>query len=415
MFSFVSHCNSVRCSLQNLNKRLFSSTQNKAITCRAAIAFEAKKPLQVVDVEVAPPQTGEVRVQITHTALCHTDAFTLSGEDPEGLFPAVLGHEAAGIVESVGDGVTTVKPGDYVIPCYQAECFEEDRLAHTCPTCSGYQKHKTNLCGKIRSYTGNGIMKNDGKTRFKYKGDDIYHFMGTSTFSEYTVLHEESVAVIPKTAPLDKVCLLGCGVTTGLGAVENTANVEADSTVAVFGIGTLGLSVIDAAKRRGASEIIAIDINPQKFDIAKEFGATQCVNPKEYDKPIQQVIVEMMNGLGVDYSFECVGNVKLMRAALECAAKGWGQSVIIGVAGAGQTIETRPFQLVTGRVWKGSAFGGYRSRSQVPELVQKYMNGEFKVDEYITHRMTLEQINEAFDLMHDGQCLRVVLNMDKNQ
>lgn len=375
------------------------------------MAFEAKKPLSLVDVEVAPPQRGEVRVQITHTALCHTDAFTLSGEDPEGLFPAILGHEAAGIVESVGEGVSSVQPGDHVIPCYQAECFPKDRSASTCPTCSGYERNKTNLCGKIRAFTGNGIMASDGKPRFSYQGQDIYHFMGTSTFSEYTVLHEESVAVIDKAAPLDKVCLLGCGISTGLGAVQNTADVEAGSTVAVFGIGTLGLSVIDAAKQRGASRIIAVDLNADKFELAREFGATECVNPSDFDSPIQQVIVERTGGLGVDYSFECIGNTKVMRAALECCAKGWGQSVIIGVAGAGQTIETRPFQLVTGRVWKGTAFGGFKSRTQVPQLVDEYMNGGFKVDEYVTHNMTLDRINEAFDLMHDGKCLRCVVHM----
>jgi len=402
--------------LFQFSKRLLSSTANQPITCRAAIAFEAKKPLSIVDVEVAPPQRGEVRVQITHTALCHTDAFTLSGEDPEGLFPAILGHEASGIVESVGEGVTTVKPGDHVIPCYQAECFEHDRAANTCVTCRGYKANKTNLCGKIRSFTGNGIIANDGKPRFKYNGQDIYHFMGTSTFSEYTVLHEESVAVISKEAPLDKVCLLGCGVSTGLGAVENTADVEEGSSVAVFGIGTLGLAVIDGAKMRGAKEIYAIDLNSDKFERAKEFGATHCINPSDYpDTPIQQVLVEQTGG-GVDYSFECVGNTKVMRAALECCAKGWGQSVIIGVAGAGQTIETRPFQLVTGRVWKGTAFGGYKSRSQVPQLVDKYMEGKFKVDEYVTHsNMPLDKINEAFDLMHDGKCLRCVIHMDQNK
>ena len=305
-----------------INKRFFSATAGKPITCRAAIAFQAKSPLEVVDVDVAPPQKGEVRVQITHTALCHTDAFTLSGQDPEGLFPSILGHEAAGIVESVGEGVTTVKPGDSVIPCYQAECFEEDRAKNTCVTCRGYVKDKTNLCGKIRSYTGNGVMASDGKPRFKYNGQDIFHFMGTSTFSEYTVLHEESVAVIDKSAPLDKVCLLGCGITTGLGAVENTADVQPGSSVAVFGLGALGLACIDAARMRGAAEIIAIDVNPNKFKMAKEFGATKCVNPTDYnDKPIQEVIVEMSKG-GVDYSFECIGNVKVMRAALECTAKG---------------------------------------------------------------------------------------------
>jgi len=397
--------------LGHIRRQFSSSTQGQIITCRAAIAFEAKKPLQVCDVEVDPPQAGEVRVKITHSALCHTDQFTLSGEDPEGLFPAILGHEAAGIVESVGDGVTSVSVGDHVIPCYQAECFDDDRSNNTCPTCRGYGT-KTNLCGKIRAYTGKGVMKADGKPRFRYNGEPIYHFMGTSTFSQYTVLHEESVAKISKDAPLDKVCLLGCGVSTGLGAVWNTAKVEKGSTVAVFGLGTLGLACIDGAKISGASRIIGVDLNALKFQRAMDFGATECINPKDYDKKIQDVIVDMTGG-GVDYSFECIGNVEVMRSALECAHKGWGQSVVIGVAGAGQEIKTRPFQLVTGRVWKGTAFGGFQSRTEVPKLVDMYMNNEFKVDNYITHHVSIENINDAFHYLHDGDCLRCVITMDK--
>jgi len=382
------------------------------IKCKAAIAFAAKQPLQVLDVDVHPPQAGEVRVKITHAALCHTDQFTLSGEDPEGLFPTILGHEAAGIVESVGPGVTTVKPGDHVIPCYQAECFPEDREKETCVTCSGYAKGKTNLCGKVRDFTGKGIMKADGKPRFYYQGQPIFHFMGTSTFSQYTVLHQESVAKIDRAAPLDKVCLLGCGVSTGIGAVLNTAKVEKGSSVGVWGLGAVGLAVIEGAKLAKASEIYAIDINPEKFKQAKEFGATHFVNPLDYpDRPFQQTLVEMTNG-GLDYTFECIGSVKTMRIALESARKGWGQSIVIGVAGAGQEISTRPFQLVTGRVWKGTAFGGFRSRTDVPQLVQKYMTHQIKLDEYITHNFALDQINEAFDLLHEGKCLRAVISME---
>uniref|UniRef100_A0A061S8I9 S-(hydroxymethyl)glutathione dehydrogenase n=1 Tax=Tetraselmis sp. GSL018 TaxID=582737 RepID=A0A061S8I9_9CHLO len=376
-----------------------SATAGKPIECKAAIAWEAKKPLDVRTVTVDPPGPGEVRIQIKATALCHTDAYTLDGLDPEGLFPCVLGHEAAGIVESVGEGVTSVKLGDHVIPCYQAYCGE-------CKFC----KHpKSNLCISVRAFTGKGIMKSDSQPRFKCDGKPIYHFMGTSTFSEYTVVHEQSVAVVDPEAPLDKVALLGCGVATGWGAVHNTAEVHEGATVAVFGLGAVGLSVIEAAVEAKASRIIAVDLNPDKFETAKKWGATDCVNPKDHDKPIQQVIVEMTEW-GVDYSFECIGNVEVMRSALECAHRGWGVSVVIGVAGAGQEIKTRPFQLVTGRVWKGTAFGGYKSRKQVPELVQKYMAGGTRLDDYITHEMKFDQINEAFDLLHAGKCLRCVLS-----
>ncbi|GMP90524.1 hypothetical protein CsSME_00041613 [Camellia sinensis var. sinensis] len=365
------------------------ATQGQVITCKAAIAWEANKPLSIEDVQVAPPQAGEVRIQILFTALCHTDAYTWSGKDPEGLFPCILGHEAAGIVESVGEGVTEVKPGDHVIPCYQAECRE----------CKFCKSGKTNLCGKVRAATGVGVMMTDRKSRFSVNGTPIYHFMGTSTFSQYTVVHDVS-----------KVCLLGCGVPTGLGAVWNTAKVEPGSIVAVFGLGTVGLAVAEGAKSAGASRIIGVDIDSNKFDIAKNFGVTEFVNPKDHDKPIQQVIVDLTDG-GVDYSFECIGNVSVMRAALECCHKGWGTSVIVGVAASGQEISTRPFQLVTGRVWKGTAFGGFKSRSQVPWLVEKYMKKEIKVDEYITHNLTLAEINKAFDLMHERGCLRCVLKM----
>ncbi|GAU27547.1 hypothetical protein TSUD_29800 [Trifolium subterraneum] len=377
-----------------------ATTQGQVITCKAAVAWEPNKPLIIEDVQVAPPQAGEVRIQILYTALCHTDAYTWNGKDPEGLFPCILGHEAAGIVESVGEGVTEVKPGDHVIPCYQAECGE----------CKFCKSGKTNLCGKVRSATGVGVMLSDRQSRFSVNGKPIYHFMGTSTFSQYTVVHDVSVAKIDPIAPLDKVCLLGCGVPTGLGAVWNTAKVEAGSIVAVFGLGTVGLAVAEGAKAAGASRIIGIDIDSNKFERAKNFGVTEFINPKEHEKPIQQVIVDLTDG-GVDYSFECIGNVSVMRAALECCHKGWGTSVIVGVAASGQEISTRPFQLVTGRVWKGTAFGGFKSRSQVPWLVNKYLNKEIKVDEYITHSLTLPEINSAFDLMHEGGCLRCVLAM----
>ncbi len=368
------------------------------IKSRAAVAFAAGQPLEIVEVDVAPPQKGEVLVRIVATGVCHTDAFTLSGDDPEGVFPAILGHEGGGIVEAVGEGVTSVAVGDHVIPLYTAECRE----------CKFCKSGKTNLCQAVRATQGKGLMP-DGTTRFSYKGQPIYHYMGTSTFSEYTVVPEISLAKIPKDAPLEKVCLLGCGVTTGIGAVLNTAKVTAGSTVAVFGLGGIGLAAIIGAAMAKAGRIIAIDINPDKFAKARELGATDCVNPNDYDKPIQDVIVELTDG-GVDYSFECVGNVKLMRAALECCHKGWGESTIIGVAGAGQEISTRPFQLVTGRVWRGSAFGGVRGRTELPGYVEKAQKGEIPLDTFITHTLPLEEINQAFELMHEGKSIRTVIH-----
>ena len=371
--------------------------QVQSIKCKAAIAWGPGQPLSIEEVEVMPPQAGEVRVRIVATGVCHTDAFTLSGEDPEGVFPCILGHEGGGIVESVGEGVTSVKVGDHVIPLYTPECGE----------CKFCKSGKTNLCQKIRATQGKGLMP-DGTTRFSKDGQPIYHYMGTSTFSEYTVLPEISIAKVDPAAPLEEVCLLGCGVTTGIGAVMNTAKVKEGESVAIFGLGGIGLSAIIGARLAKAGRIIAIDINESKFELARKLGATDCINPNTFDKPIQEVIVEMTDG-GVDFSFECIGNVKVMRAALECCHKGWGESVIIGVAGAGQEISTRPFQLVTGRVWRGSAFGGVRGRSELPSYVQRYMQGEFKLDDFITHTMPLEQINEAFDLMHEGKSIRTVI------
>ncbi|HGY5247600.1 TPA: S-(hydroxymethyl)glutathione dehydrogenase/class III alcohol dehydrogenase [Aeromonas salmonicida subsp. pectinolytica] len=372
--------------------------QVQSIKCKAAIAWGPGQPLSIEEVEVMPPQAGEVRVRIVATGVCHTDAFTLSGEDPEGVFPCILGHEGGGIVESIGEGVTSVKVGDHVIPLYTPECGE----------CKFCKSGKTNLCQKIRTTQGKGLMP-DGTTRFSKDGQPIYHYMGTSTFSEYTVLPEISIAKVDPAAPLEEVCLLGCGVTTGIGAVMNTAKVKEGENVAIFGLGGIGLSAVIGARLAKAGRIIAIDINESKFELARKLGATDCINPNDYDKPIQEVIVEITDG-GVDFSFECIGNVKVMRAALECCHKGWGESVIIGVAGAGQEISTRPFQLVTGRVWRGSAFGGVRGRSELPSYVQRYMQGEFKLDDFITHTMGLEQINEAFELMHEGKSIRTVIH-----
>ena len=365
---------------------------------RAAVAWEAGQPLTVEEIDLDGPKSGEVLMRIVATGVCHTDAYTLSGEDPEGAFPSILGHEGGAVVEEVGEGVTSVKAGDHVIPLYTPECRD----------CSFCTSGKTNLCQAIRATQGQGLMP-DGTSRFSRNGQQILHFMGTSTFSEYTVLPEIAVAKISKEAPLESVCLLGCGITTGIGAVLHTAKVEAGATVAVFGLGGVGLSVIQGAVMADAGRILAIDINPDKAEMAMALGATDFVNPNDYDDPIQDVVVELTGG-GVDYSFEAVGNVNLMRAALECCHKGWGESTIIGVAGAGQEIATRPFQLVTGRVWRGSAFGGVKGRTELPGMVQQYMDGDIKVDEMITHTMGLEDINTAFDLMHEGKSIRSVVH-----
>ncbi len=364
---------------------------------RAAVAWGAGQPLTIETVQVAAPRAGEVLVRMVATGVCHTDAFTLSGADPEGVFPSILGHEGGGIVEEVGGGVTTLAVGDHVIPLYTPECGN-------CKFCTS---GKTNLCQAIRATQGKGVMP-DGSSRFSCNGKTIYHYMGTSTFSEYTVVPEIALAKINKAAPLDMVCLLGCGVTTGIGAVLNTAKVEAGSTVAVFGLGGIGLSVVQGAVIAQAARIIAIDINEEKFEMARQLGATDTINPQNYDVPIQEVVVDLTDG-GVDYSFECIGNVDLMRSALECCHKGWGESVIIGVAGAGEEISTRPFQLVTGRVWRGSAFGGVKGRTELPSYVERYMAGEIKVDEMVTHTMPLDDINRAFELMHEGTSIRSVI------
>jgi len=365
---------------------------------RAAVAFAAGEPLQVVEIDVEPPRAGEVLVRISHTGVCHTDAFTLSGDDPEGLFPSVLGHEGAGVVVEVGAGVSSLQPGDHVIPLYTAECRE----------CKFCRSGKTNLCQKVRATQGKGLMP-DGSSRFSYQGQPIHHYMGCSTFSEYTVVNEISLAKIDPAAPHEKVCLLGCGVTTGIGATRNAARVAAGDSVAVFGLGGIGLAVIQGARQAKAGRIIAVDTNPSKFELAKSMGATDCINPKDFDKPIQDVIVELTDG-GVDWSFECIGNVEVMRAALECCHKGWGESVIIGVAGAGQEIRTRPFQLVTGRVWRGTAFGGVKGRSELPSMVEQAMRGEIDLDPFVTHTLPLDRINEAFELMHAGKSIRTVIH-----
>jgi S-(hydroxymethyl)glutathione dehydrogenase / alcohol dehydrogenase len=364
---------------------------------RAAVAWESGAPLTIEEVEVDGPKNGEVLLQVKATGVCHTDAYTLSGKDPEGIFPAIMGHEGGAVVMEVGNGVTSIKRGDHVIPLYIPECGQ----------CKFCKSGRTNLCGAIRITQGKGVMP-DGSSRFSVKGKPVFHYMGTSTFSEYTVLPEIALAKINPAAPLDKVCLLGCGITTGIGAVLNTAKVRAGSTAAVFGLGGIGLSVIQGLVLAKAERIIAIDLNPKKFEMAKLLGATDFINPSDQGRLVQEAIVDLTDG-GVDYSFECIGNVKTMRAALECCHKGWGESIIIGVAASGEEISTRPFQLVTGRVWRGTAFGGVKGRSQLPGYIERYLSGEIKVDPMITHRFPLEGINEAFDLMHQGKSIRSVI------
>jgi S-(hydroxymethyl)glutathione dehydrogenase/alcohol dehydrogenase len=364
----------------------------------AAVAWEAKKPLVIEEIEIQGPRAGEVLVRMVATGVCHTDAFTLSGEDPEGVFPCVLGHEGGGIVEEVGAGVTSVKVGDHVIPLYTPECRK----------CGNCLSGRTNLCTALHNTEWDGLMP-DGSVRYSKNGKNIFHYMGCSTFAEYSVIPEIALAKINPAAPLEKVCLLGCGITTGIGAVLNTAKVRAGSTVAIFGLGGIGLSAVQGAVMAQASRIIVIDINEDKFELARQLGATDFVNPKKHTSPIQEVIEEMTDG-GVDYSFECVGNVDLMRSALECTRMGWGESVIIGVAGAGKTIQTRPFQLVTGRTWKGTAFGGVKGRTELPHYVDQFMAGKIEIDKMITHTMSIHEINHAFDLMHEGKSIRSVIH-----
>ena len=362
---------------------------------RAAVAFEAGKKLEICELDLEGPKEGEVVIEIKASGVCHTDAFTLSGDDPEGIFPSILGHEGAGVVIETGKGVNSLKPGDHVIPLYTAECRE----------CEYCLNPKTNLCQAVRSTQGQGLMP-DKTSRFSINGKTIYHYMGCSTFSNFTVLPEISLAKINKTAPFDKVCYIGCGVTTGIGAVVFQAKVETGSTVAVFGLGGIGLNVIQGAKMVGASRIIGIDINPKRMELAKKFGMTDFINPNK-TKNVVDHIVELTGG--VDYSFECIGNVEVMRQALECCHKGWGESYIIGVAGAGQEISTRPFQLVTGRSWKGTAFGGARGRTDVPTIVDWYLDNKINIDDLITHNLPLDKINDAFDLMHAGKSIRSVI------
>ncbi len=364
---------------------------------RAAIAWAAGQPLEVVEVDLEGPKAGEVLVEIKATGICHTDEFTRSGADPEGLFPVIFGHEGAGVVVDVGPGVKTLKKGDHVVPLYTPECRE----------CKSCLSRKTNLCTAIRATQGKGVMP-DGSSRFSIGGKKIHHYMGCSTFSNYTVLPEIALAKIREDAPFDKVCYIGCGVTTGIGAVINTAKVEPGANVVVFGLGGIGLNVIQGARMAGAGRIVGVDINPRRKALAERFGMTHFVNPKEVEGDLVAHLVALTDG-GADYSFECVGNVELMRQALECCHRGWGVSVIIGVAGAGQEIKTRPFQLVTGRVWKGTAFGGARGRTDVPKIVDWYMEGKINIDDLITHTMPLKQINDAFDLMHRGESIRSVV------
>jgi S-(hydroxymethyl)glutathione dehydrogenase/alcohol dehydrogenase len=364
---------------------------------RAALALAAGKPLVIETIDLEGPKAGEVLIEIKATGICHTDAFTLSGDDPEGMFPAILGHEGAGVVLEVGPGVKSVAPGDHVIPLYTPECRE-------CDYCTS---HKTNLCQAIRTTQGRGVMP-DGASRFSWNGKPVLHYMGCSTFSNHTVMPEIAVAKIRKDAPFDKVCYIGCGVTTGIGAVIFTAKVEPGANVVVFGLGGIGLNVIQGARLAGANMIVGVDLNPARETLARQFGMTHFVNPKAVSGDLVGHLVELTKG-GADYSFECIGNVKTMRQALECCHKGWGTSVIIGVAGAGQEISTRPFQLVTGRVWKGSAFGGARGRTDVPRIVDWYMDRKIAIDEMITHTMKLEKINDAFDLMHEGKSIRSVV------
>jgi len=379
------------------DKRTHVRSRRNLMEVRAAIAHQAGKPLSIETVRLEGPRAGEVLIEMKATGICHTDAYTLSGADPEGIFPSVLGHEGAGVVVEVGPGVTSLKPGDHVIPLYVPEC-------RNCEYCTS---GKTNLCQAVRATQGRGLMP-DESSRFSIGGETIFHYMGTSTFAQYTVVPEIAIARIREDAPFDKVCYIGCGVTTGIGAVINTAKVEAGANVVVFGLGGIGLNVVQGARMVGADKIIGVDLNPARRQLAERFGMTHFVNPKEVDGDLVSYLVDLTGG-GADYTFECIGNVEVMRQALECCHKGWGESVIIGVAGAGEEIATRPFQLVTGRAWRGTAFGGAKGRTDVPKIVDWYMEGKINIDDLITHKMPLEEINTAFDLMHEGKSIRSVV------
>lgn len=386
---------------------IFKATEGKVITCKAAVAWEAKKPLDYTDIQVDTPKKGEVRVKVISNALCHTDIYTLDGHDPEGLFPCILGHEATAIVESIGEGVTSVKPGDVVIPCYTPECKDYD--------CIYCQNENTNLCPKIRAFQGKGVMP-DGTSRYSKDGKVIYHFMGCSTFSEYAVLAEISCAKINTSADLNKVCVLGCGVSTGWGAAVNTCKVFPGATCVIFGLGAVGLSVIQSCKEQGATKIIGVDLNSKKFELAKNVGATYCVNPSELNGISIKDHLLSLEKWGYNFTFDCTGNVKVMRDALELAHRGFGESCVIGVAASGQEISTRPFQLVTGRSWTGTAFGGWKSRTEVPKLVNKVLIGELPVDQYITHSFEgLDKVNECIDVLHSGDCIRGVVKISKTE
>lgn len=394
----------MRALISSVTFVLSMSTEGQTITCEAAVAWAPNTELSIEEVEVLPPRAHEVRVKVANTGVCHTDAYTLSGQDSEGVFPVIFGHEGAGIVESIGEGVTNVKVGDHVVLLYTPECKE----------CKFCKSGKTNLCGKIRATQGKGLMP-DGTTRFKAKknGEELFHYMGCSSFAQYTVVADISVVAVDPKAPMDRTCLLGCGITTGYGAAVNTANIQEGDNVAVFGIGCIGLSVIQGAVERKAGRIIAIDINDKKKQWAKDFGATDFINPAtdlKEGETIVSKLVDMTDG-GLEFTFDCTGNVQVMRDALESCHKGWGTSVVIGVAAAGKEISTRPFQLVTGRNWRGCAFGGVKGRSQMPALVEKYVDGKLKVDEFITHRHPLKDINKAFHDMHQGDCIRAVIEM----
>ncbi|KAL8444945.1 hypothetical protein Emag_005265 [Eimeria magna] len=381
------------------------------IVCKAAVVPAAGAPFELMDVKVGPPKKGEVRIEILYACPCHTDEITQRGVDPTGVYPCILGHESCGIVESVGEGVVTCKPGDKVIPLWEPQCFPEDQEKRKCKTCRGYACNKTNMCGKFLEAFVKGVMPLDGTSRFATMDDKpIFHFMGTSSFSQYTVVPQECVAVLPAHSPMELMGLLGCGVATGMGAALNTAKVEKGSTVAVYGLGCVGLACVEGAHIAGAKEILCIDINEQKLEYAKQFGGTKVINPKKFDKPIQEVIIEMTDG-GVDYAFECTGNTTVMRSAVECTCKGWGVAVIVGIGEAGKEISTRPYHFIVGRQLKGSVFGGWKSRDGVPKLADKALSGELKLDKYCTHRMPFAKVNEAFDLLRKTECIRCVMDV----